>query len=227
MERIGIIVAMDKEFDLLKSELLNLSESEKDGFRQAEGEINGVPVILQKCGIGKVNAAIGAMQLIHSFKPTVIVSTGVAGGLLDHEKALDVVVAKSCAYHDVYCGKELAKGQVQGMPETFETDKCLVDIAVSSIEGGWAGLIVSGDVFVDNESAKKRILKDFPDALAVDMESCAIAQVCYKCKMPYLAMRVISDQCDGAEYDDFWDKLARKSFATIKKVINQLTEAKI
>lgn len=227
MERIGIIVAMDKEFNLLKPMLLSPSESESDGYRRAEGEINGVPVILQKCGIGKVNAAMGAMRLIHSFSPTVIISTGVAGALLNYEKPLDVVVARSCAYHDVYCGKECKKGQVQGMPATFETDKCLADITMSSIESGWAGLIVSGDTFVEEESVRRRILNDFPDALAVDMESCAIAHVCKRLEVPFLAIRVISDQCNGEGYADFWEKLAQKSFTTTIDIIRKLTEARI
>lgn len=224
MERIGIIVAMDKEFDLLKPKLLNLSEGIRKGYRYATGEMNGIPVILQKCGIGKVNAAIGAVHLIQEYEPTVVLSTGVAGALLEYEKPLDVVVARGCAYHDVYCGRELEKGQVQGMPPIFETDKCLADIAVSTLEGGWAGLIVSGDVFVDSDSVRRRILHDFPEALAVDMESCAIAHVCHKASVPFLALRVISDNCEGDGYDDFWTNLAQKSFEATSNIIKRITE---
>ena len=73
----------------------------------------------------------------------------------------------------------------------------------------------------------KRIKANFPDALAVDMESGAIAQVCHLNKVPFLALRVISDS-PGASHDntrqylDFWEDAPRESFSIVHDMISNL-----
>ena len=63
--------------------------------------------------------------------------------------------------------------------------------------------------------------------LAVDMESGAIAQVCFLSKVPFLALRVISDS-PGASHDntkqylDFWSDAPQESFALLKDIISRL-----
>ena len=72
----------------------------------------------------------------------------------------------------------------------------------------------------------KRILSDFPEAMAVDMESCSIAQVCYIYSVPFLSFRVISDvplkDNSANMYYDFWDRIAENSFEVTKDLINLL-----
>ena len=77
-------------------------------------------VILTQCGIGKVNAAVGATELIRRFAPDCIVSTGVAGGIDACLKVTDVVASDSLAYHDVWCGDGNEYGQVQGLPAVYK-----------------------------------------------------------------------------------------------------------
>lgn len=96
--KIGIIVAMDKEFVQLQS----LFSSED--------------VIIQKSGIGKVNAALQTAKMISEYHPDAIISSGCAGGNGDDINVQDVVVSSQLAYHDVYCGEAIGKcvyGQVQ------------------------------------------------------------------------------------------------------------------
>lgn len=71
-------------------------------------------VIIHQCGIGKVNSALGAAELITRYEPDIIISTGVAGSIDENVHAGDSVMGVWYRYHDVFCGKELAKGQVQG-----------------------------------------------------------------------------------------------------------------
>lgn len=73
-----------------------------------------------QCGIGKVNAAAGAVELIRNFEPDCIISTGVAGGIDSCLKVMDVVASRQIVYHDVWCGEGNAYGQIQGLP-TFST----------------------------------------------------------------------------------------------------------
>ena len=78
--KIGIIVAMDKELALLLPLMADVSEISVNGFAFHTGKLAGHDIVACKCGIGKVNAAVGALTLIENFHPMMIINTGVAGG---------------------------------------------------------------------------------------------------------------------------------------------------
>ena len=190
-------------------------------------------VILQKSGIGKVNAAIQTVEMIRQFQPDCIISTGCAGGNGDDINVQDVVVSTQLAYHDVYCGEAIGRsvyGQVQGLPPRFDADPSLLEKALSlSLPKGvkvHPGLIVTGDWFVDTKDKMREIVGHFPEAKAVDMESCAIAQTCYINKVPFISFRVISDiplrDTDASMYHDFWNTIAQNSFQVTKTFIESL-----
>ena len=212
--KIGIIVAMDKE-------LRQLSELFKDS-----------DVMVQKCGIGKVNAALGAQRMINEFHPDLIISSGCAGGNGDEISITDVVVSSQLAYHDVYCGTAIDNstqyGQVQGMPVRFEPAPWLLEKAKNLNCGVkvHAGLIVTGDWFVDSKDKMRSILEKFPEAKAVDMESCAIAQTCFINQVPFISFRIISDiplkDTNACQYHDFWSTVADNSFAVTKAFVEAI-----
>ncbi len=191
-------------------------------------------VRVEKCGIGKVNAALGAQKMINEFQPDCIISSGCAGGNGDDINIQDVVVSTELTYHDVYCGTAVDNntrfGQVQGLPARYQADKMLLDKALNMKNdklGIHPGLIVTGDWFVDNPDKMKEIVEIFPEAKAVDMESCAIAQTCYINKVPFISFRVISDiplrDTDAAMYHDFWNSLAEHSFQVTKTFVESLS----
>ena len=192
------------------------------------GLLGGNEIVLWRSGIGKVNAALGTQQLILEEKPDCIINTGVAGGIDCDERVMDIVVAEACAYHDVWCGEPNAKGQVQGMPERFACDPELVAKARPFAQH--TGLLLTGDQFLTHEEKLRQIKADFPDGLAVDMESCAIAHTCHIHRIPFLAIRILSDipaaakttADDIAQYRDFWDLMADRSFLTIKQFLEIL-----
>ncbi len=226
--KIGIIVAMDKELEQLRQVFA------------------GSQVFVRKCGIGKVNAALGAQQLINEEHPDVIVSSGCAGGNGDEVNIQDVVVSTELCYHDVYCGKAIddttVYGQVQGLPARFKADPLLLSKALELTANGQSsivndqssmvnvkihpGLIVTGDWFVDSKEKMREIVGIFPEARAVDMESCAIAQTCYLNKVPFISFRVISDiplrDTDASQYHDFWSTIAQNSFQVTRTFIESL-----
>ena len=214
--KIGLIVAMDKE------------------LRQLQSLFTDGNVLVQKCGIGKVNAALGAQRMINEFHPDVIISTGCAGGNGDDISIQDVVVSAELAYHDVYCGRAIDDttqyGQVQGLPVRFQADPfllCKSEELNCSLKIH-SGLIVTGDWFVDSKDKMREIVGHFPDALAVDMESCAIAQACYINKVPFISFRVVSDiplrDTDASQYHDFWDNVAEQSFQVTKTFVESLQQ---
>ncbi|UPS44811.1 5'-methylthioadenosine/S-adenosylhomocysteine nucleosidase [Prevotella sp. E15-22] len=213
--RIGIIVAMDKE-------LRQLQEVFKDS-----------DVLVQKCGIGKVNAALGAQKMINEFHPDVIISSGCAGGNGDDINVQDIVVSSELCYHDVYCGKAIddttVYGQVQGLPARYQADPELLRKAISLQTPNISlhpGLIVTGDWFVDSKDKMREIIGHFPEAKAVDMESCAIAQTCYINKVKFISFRVVSDiplrDTDASQYHDFWNTVAENSFQTTRAFVESL-----
>ena len=222
---------MDKEFAQLKT-LLDDCRTERHHFKDfVIGTLDGAEIILQQCGIGKVNSAIGAVEMIDCYQPDLVMSTGVAGGADVTLSPLDVVVAAECTYHDAYCGEEVARGQIMGQPARFVSPKALVDkaLALSGVVDGIkirSGLTVSGEWFVDSREKMRQILADFPDAVAVDMESCAIAQTCHIYQTPFISFRIISDvplkDHKGSQYFDFWNRMAEGSFEITRHYLKAL-----
>ena len=218
--KIGMIVAMDKELQQLRP----LFPEDK--------------VILQKSGIATVNAAIQTVEMIRQYKPDCIISSGCAGGNGDDINLQDVVVSSELTYHDVYCGSAIDDttiyGQVQGLPARYQADPYLLQKAmelsqISNLKSQTSihpGLIVTGDWFVDSKEKMREIVGHFPEAKAVDMESCAIAQVCHIYKVPFISFRVISDiplrDTDASQYHDFWSTIAQNSFNVTKAFIESL-----
>ena len=227
--RIAIIVAMDKEFIRIKDLLEQVEETAIGGRSYTSGRLGNNELVLHQCGIGKVNAAIGVTELIRLFNPDLVVSTGCAGGASDMLEVTDVVVSSQLAYHDVYCGCALGEtvyGQVQGMPARYTTPREIVEKALACGERIHEGLIVTGDWFVDDREKMRSIIRLFPEAIAVDMESAAIAQTCHVFGIPFVSFRVISDiplkDTKASQYHDFWAHVADTSFATTRRFLEQL-----
>ena len=210
--RIGILVAMDKEYALVEA-------------------LHSDDIILCRSGVGKVNAAAATTRLIMEHRPDCIISTGCAGGLARTIDVMDVVVGSQTCYHDVDCGEGFAPGQIMGMPERFNADASLYAKAMeltapagSRITGG---LICTGDVFCTQKEQTDAILRRFPEAAAVDLESAAIAQLCSQYEVPFISFRMISDSANGStsrinEYNDFWGEIAGRSFGIFEQFIETL-----
>ena len=226
--RIGIVMAMDKEFAQVRALLAGASDTVRRGKAYATGTMGGNEVVMVQCGIGKANAAIWATDMIEGFPPDAVVSTGVAGGAQASLEVQDVVVATESCYHDAYCGSEVAYGQIMGMPARFASDGGL--LAKAAAIGGCAkvtpGLIVTGDWFVDSQDKMRSIIARFPEAMAVDMESAAIAQACHTFGVPFVSFRIISDiplkDNKASQYFDFWERLADRSFHVTKAFLESL-----
>lgn len=226
--KIGVIVAMDKELDLMLHLLENHGETTVNGFTFHTGTIGHASIVAMKCGIGKVNATMGTMTLIDSFSPDLIINTGVAGGTGGGAGILDIVVGTRIAYHDVWCGPDTEWGEAAGCPRFFHTDETVNSLPCLH-EGDTVkhGLVASGDIFVSDPEVVARIRKLYPEVDAVDMESAAIAQVCYLRAVPFACMRVISDTPGAddniAQYQNFWEEAPRHTFDMLRQVIHELT----
>ena len=208
--KIGVLTAMEKEFRLV---------SELAGADPA--------IVVRASGIGKVNAAVAAYKLIAEEKVDAIINTGCAGGVDQTVAIGDVVIGSACAYHDVWCGVENEAGQIQGLPVLFDAEPMLLRKIAAEFGADpkvHIGTICTGDQFLETAEDDARVKKVRPDALACDMEATAIAQVCYKLGVPFIAYKVISDvHYAGADkavqqYDNFWSNLADESFGVLERL---------
>lgn len=225
---IGVLTAMSVEYRQVAA-MLQDAETVKSGPQEfLVGSLGESKVVLLQCGIGKTNAATGVTNLIMTFHPDCVISTGVAGGIDTRLDVMDVVIGKEVCYHDVYCGDDCDPGQVQGLPRLFKGDERLVDLA-STLKTDVhivSGLICSGDQFITNRDELDVIKGKYPQGLAVDMESGAIAQVCHLWSIPFLSFRIISDtpgvKAHFKQYLNFWDTMADKSFAVTKEFLSKI-----
>ena len=207
----------------MKAGLIVAMTSEYEALRRA-----GVTGVI-KSGIGKADAARATTEFILRDRPDCIINSGCAGGIAPGMKIFDIVVGAQAAYHDVWCGDGSLPGQVQGLPQRFDADPDLVRTACSlqTSRPLHRGLICSGDQFLTTPEDDARVLGIYPDALACDMESAAIAQVCRHYGVPFLSFRLISDVHNSREdaeagYQDFWKRIADDSFSFLKQLLDRL-----
>ena len=226
--KIGILTAMTSEHDQLAALLEDKVEIHSGHFTYTMGRCGHNDIILRQCGIGKVNAAIGTTELIRSFSPQCVISTGVAGGIDSRLAIMDVVVGQQTCYHDVWCGMGCEYGQIQGQPTYFKGNPLLVDHALSldTPTTIHAGLICTGDQFITAQRELEKIKRMFPDGLACDMESAAIAQTCHIFNVPFVSFRIISDtpgiKEHSEQWDNFWTDIADRSFHVTKTYLETL-----
>jgi adenosylhomocysteine nucleosidase len=227
MTRTAIVSAMREELHTLLHALDDARVVRLAGRKFHVGEMRGRPVVLVLSGIGKVAVATTATMLMHEFDVTELVFTGVAGALSAAVRVGDVVVARQLIQHDMDASPLFPRFEVPLTGRSrFEADaqlsdalcaaalRCLnhagellgeVHCANFGIDSPLLheGLVASGDRFVSGaaESAALRAL--LPDALAVEMEGAALAQVCADFGRPFAVLRTISDRADDSAHVDF------------------------
>lgn len=216
---IGIIGAMEEETRVL---LANMTEQKIEKVHHLEyisGLIGGQAVVIAQSGIGKVNSALATGFMIDRYQLELIINTGSAGGLLPGLKVGDVLVADELAYHDVDATAfGYVKGQVPQMPATYSSDaRAVAGIMTAANTVGLTphqGLIVSSDSFIADKEEVERIVSEFPQAGATEMEGASIAQACYVMGVPFVVVRSISDSADeeaSISFDEFIIEAGKKS----------------
>lgn len=227
---IGIIGAMEEEVEILKSSIENRETIQIAHVIFYKGNIEDKQVVLAQSGIGKVNAAITATLLINEFKPDLIINTGSAGSVDSELNIGDIIISNKVYYHDVNAtafGYKL--GQLPSMPEFYETDSKLIDLAKSSIEqldlNGIVGEVATGDSFIGSIDQRKVIKSNFPTASVVEMEAGAIAQTCYQYNVPIIVTRAVSDLADkesDVTFEEFLKVACVNSSKIVKLLLNRV-----
>jgi adenosylhomocysteine nucleosidase len=226
---LGIIGAMDIEVDSLKSEMNNPQITTVAGMNFYQGTIYGKEVVVVKCGIGKVNAAVCTQILADKFDIEAVINTGIAGSLNNDIDICDIVISVAAQEHDMDVtplGYE--KGIIPGMETSvFMADQMLIDLTKKSAQTAgldvklFEGKVVSGDQFIGTHDTKNALKADF-DGDCAEMEGAAIAHTAVLNQIPFLIIRAISDKADGGaevDYPAFEKKAAENSIMLLKEMI--------
>ena len=222
---IGIIGAMDEEISVILSEMNNISEYNINNIKFYKGKIYDKDLVLVKSGIGMVNASIITTLLIKEFDVNKILFSGVAGSLNKNINVGDIVIADSLVeymFDATEFGYEI--GQIPRMENSvFKSENLLNKIRdILKKDSIFYGKILSGDKFVSNLEEKEKIGKKF-DALALDMESAAVAHCAYILGVEFAIIRSISDSLNSdsvMEYAEFVNVAAMNSKEILLKLLN-------
>ena len=224
---LAIVAALHEELAAVLDLLPDERKTVVAGREFWVGHLHGHEVVAVLSRIGKVAAATTATLLIERFQASRIVFTGVAGGLGEGVRVGDVVVARQFAQHDMDASPLFPRHEVPLYGLTrFATDAALSDELALAAAAMLAdaprtlgedtvrefnlhspalhqGLVLSGDRFVATATESDALRRDWPDALAVEKEGAAIAQVCFDAGVPFAAVRTVSDRADDAAHVDF------------------------
>lgn len=210
MVKVGIIGAMELEVSALKGQLAGITIKKKAGMEFCEGQICGVDVVVVRCGIGKVNAALCVQILCDDFGVSHIINTGVAGSLNNDLNIGDILISKDAVHHDVdvtIFSYKIGEVPQLGIRE-FPADAGLISAAEKAIKDKQpdlnyrVGRVASGDQFISSSEVKERIIKNF-EADCAEMEGASIAHGAYLNGIPFVIIRAISDKADGSAEQDY------------------------
>jgi adenosylhomocysteine nucleosidase len=235
---IAIASAMHEELHALLPLLQRPRRIEIAGRVFHRGRLHGHVVVLVLSGIGKVAAATTATLLVQRFGATELLFTGVAGGLHPSAKVGDVVVADALLQHDMDASPLFPRFEVPLTGRSrFDADPGRADALMAAaqrcLQSADApraaahvhrGLIVSGDRFVSSAAESSALRSVLPDALAVEMEGAAVAQVCADFDRPFAVLRSISDRADDAAHIDFTRFVAEVASRYTRTIVSDWLE---
>ncbi|MBS3933424.1 MAG: 5'-methylthioadenosine/adenosylhomocysteine nucleosidase [Truepera sp.] len=225
----GVIGAMPEELAALLEPLSRPSRKQEGAFILTRGRLDGHPVLVAQCGIGKVNAAALTTLLILKGAKRLIF-TGVAGAVDPGLAVGDLVISRDAVQHDLdVTALGYAIGQVPGEAMSWPADPYLQAIALEAAQSrpgvkAVLGRIASGDQFVAS-AERVRWLRESLQATCVEMEGAAMAQVCAKWEVPFVIIRSISDTADhsaGTDFREFTPLAAERAVQVVRQILRRL-----
>jgi adenosylhomocysteine nucleosidase len=179
-----------------------------------EGLLGDSEVILIQCGVGLKKSSDAVRSVINNTEVSRVIMSGTAGGLDKRLDIGDTIVSEEIIYH------EYGNNFVDSI-----TDKELLEIAKKAIGNAslphkvYFGRISSGSKFISIKN-KEQIIEN-NNSLCCDMETAAVAQVCQENKIPFIAVRSISDTKEKSGIINFFKyaSLASENSYKVTKAI--------
>lgn len=229
--KIGIISPNEGESASFITKLEGRKDTVFAGYRIFEGKYCGSDIAVIICGVCKVNAAAAAQIIIDRYNAEKIIVCGVAGGIDPELKIGDTVLCEKTAYHDVV-SSYLQTGEPFMEDCWFKSDARMLKAAQDAAElykssyKIYTGSCVTGEAFIADEGREEIITKY--DPLSVDMETAAAAHVCYINKIPFFAIRSITDTAEHSGLNTFHENLETSSAEAqriLEKTLEKLSNA--
>ncbi|WP_304943433.1 5'-methylthioadenosine/adenosylhomocysteine nucleosidase [Vallitalea guaymasensis] len=210
MSVVGIIGAMEEEVAALQEKMVIDQVEHCASLEFYIGKIFDKDVVVVRCGIGKVNAAVCTQIMIDKFNVDMIINTGVAGAVSNELNIADIVISSDALQHDMDAtGFGYKLGEIPRMDVScFKADEKLIELASKASKNKitdhnvFVERIVSGDQFVSDMEVKKRLLDNF-GGFCTEMEGASIAHVCHLNNVPFVVIRSISDKADNSAETNF------------------------
>lgn len=171
---IGIVHALPMELEPFWKKCSRLRTYQAHRMKVRGGRYDAVRVAFMESGTGFARARHATQALISTHSPNWVISAGFSGGLTAATKVGDIVVASSL---------------IDTHGQEFQID---LKMPANPAGGLHVGKLLTSDHIVRTIVEKQALAEQY-QALAVDLESLAVAQVCREMKTRFLAVRVISD----------------------------------
>ncbi len=248
-----ILYAFDAEGELLADKMTVETTQIVLGRTVYIGQLSGKDIILAESGVGMTNAALTAQKMIDLFSPRGIFFSGIAGAVDTSISIGDIVICDRWTTHDYgYYGTEgfqsngiryrKVSSDSSYKSMLFPVDSAFLDTSkkLNDYEFSFEkiaervpklvvfGAGVSGNSFIDNYDKRIWLSEQF-QALIVDMETAAVAQVCTINEVPFIGFRSASDLAGGSgsstarvEIDQFFKVAAVNSSKVLMKFLEEI-----
>ncbi len=210
---LAIFVATQAEMKPLATALQPPGRSAYRSNSMVRVGIEGRDLLLAKTGVGPDNAEAAARHLFEETPVTAALSLGVAGGLSPQLQAGDLIVGDRAI---------LRRGSG---PQSFPCDSGLQEAAITVIRRldsrYYLGSILTVDRIVRTPK-EKCLLAAESGAVALDMESAAIASAALAYSVPFLAIRGVLDPIHedlAIDFDQFLDAEGEPSLPRLMRYL--------
>ena len=224
MKVIGILCAVERELAPYLDIIQCHKASSGAMLTFHEGMIDGTRVVAVYSGVCRVNAAIATQLLIDRYNACAVIVSGTAGGIDKRLEIGDSVIVTEACYHDIAEGILTSHhpymSDICFMSDKALLAKCRENISAANGAKIYYGRTVTGEAFIDTEG-RERIISEFAP-LCVDMETAAVAHACYVNRLPFIAVRSISDTADEngeATFDKYCAYAAAQSCNVVRQLL--------
>lgn len=231
MKLVGIIGAMEEEVMKLRDQMTVTNVRSIAHTEYIRGSLAGREIVLAKSGLGKVNAAVCAQVMIDIFRIDALISLGVAGAISPELDICDVVISRELIQHDVNAvAFGYSKGEIPQMDTSvFKADTHLIHLMEKASDVLDAktrvitGRILGGDQFISKVEEREELYQFYAGDCAEIEGGAAIAQVCYLNRIPFVAVRSITDRANNTAGMDFNEFTRQAALNSTKLLLRLLT----
>lgn len=235
--------AMDVETEYMINALQNRQEYRRGVWRFVTGEYQGCPLIISVTSIGQANAAASTVLGIEEFKPIAVINQGTAGAHSKDLHPFDIVIGTSTcdfgACESIGTSKRMGLFGNHVYDENsgdfisvidFYPDPQLLESARKVSSTYKAGNIVEGKIGTsgawDKNKSQIKYLHKTLETLCEEMETATVAQMCYDYKIPFIGIRIISNnELTGEDFaPDTGEKCQQLSLDVAKAYYDSLNQ---